>query len=236
MYIKLIPVEFENQRILTTEQLAEVYNTESRRISENFNRNIGHFTLNKHYYLLQGEELKEFKNQYAESVVAKNASQLYLWTERGANRHCKILDTDEAWKQFDNLEETYFNVKEQIKPLPFEDMMIMQLEEQKKIKNRLETVEFKIDKQMTIDHGQQRIIQREVGRKVYARVWQNYKLDEYPGIAAHIILRKYFNSLYKEIKNRFGVASYRDIKIKDFELAINYIKNWVEPQELRNVS
>ncbi len=37
---------------------------------------------------------------------------LYLWTERGANRHCKILDTDKAWEQFDSLEETYFRVKE----------------------------------------------------------------------------------------------------------------------------
>ncbi|EQI52777.1 putative antirepression domain protein [Clostridioides difficile Y270] len=36
---------------------------------------------------------------------------MYLWTERGANRHCKILDTDKAWEQFDNLEESYFNKK-----------------------------------------------------------------------------------------------------------------------------
>ena len=41
---------------------------------------------------------------------------MYLWTERGANRHCKILDTDKAWEQFDNLEETYFKVKESEQP------------------------------------------------------------------------------------------------------------------------
>lgn len=110
----LIPIEFKNQRILTTEQLSEVYNTEPRRISENFNRNFEHFILGKHYYLLQGENLREFKHQYAESVVAKNASQLYLWTERGANRHCKILDTDKAWEQFDNLEENYFQGKNEL--------------------------------------------------------------------------------------------------------------------------
>lgn len=42
---------------------------------------------------------------------AQNLNKLYLWTERGANRHCKILDTDKAWQQFDVLEETYFKVK-----------------------------------------------------------------------------------------------------------------------------
>jgi len=108
----LIPVEFKNQRILTTEQLAEVYKTEPRRITENFSRNEKHFAEKTHYFLIQGEELKVFKSQYAESVVAKTTSKLYLWTERGANRHCKILDTDEAWGQFDNLEETYFRVKD----------------------------------------------------------------------------------------------------------------------------
>ena len=38
-----------------------------------------------------------------------NVNQLYLWTHRGANRHCKILDTERAWEQFENLEEAYFN-------------------------------------------------------------------------------------------------------------------------------
>ncbi len=112
---KLIPVEYQNQRILTTEQLAEVYKTEPRRITENFERNQDHFLWGKHFFFLTGEELKEFL-QHAGSVV-QNPSKvraLYLWTDRGANRHCKILDTDKAWDQFDRLEETYFKVKDDL--------------------------------------------------------------------------------------------------------------------------
>ena len=57
--------------------------------------------------------MRGFKNLVNDiDLVAKGTSQLYLWTERGANRHCKILDTDKAWEQFDNLEETYFKVKQ----------------------------------------------------------------------------------------------------------------------------
>ncbi len=47
--------------------------------------------------------------------ISNMTRSLYLWAERGANRHCKILDTDRAWEQFDNLEETYFKVKEKEK-------------------------------------------------------------------------------------------------------------------------
>jgi hypothetical protein len=110
----LIPIEYKNQRIMITEQLAEVYGTDTNNIKNNFNNHRNNFQEGKHYYLLQGKELKEFKSQVNnidQPIINKFASQLYLWTERGANRHCKILDTDKAWKQFDNLEETYFKVK-----------------------------------------------------------------------------------------------------------------------------
>lgn len=109
---ELIPITYNDKRILTTEQIAMVYETESRRITENFNRNKKRFIEGKHFYLLKGEKLKAFKGEYANSVVAPNVNKLYLWTERGADRHCKILDTDKAWEQFDHLEETYFRVKE----------------------------------------------------------------------------------------------------------------------------
>lgn len=113
----LIPVEFNDQRILTTEQLAEVYGTEANNIKNNFNNHKEQFVEGKHYYLLQGEILKAFRLQVndIDLQISPMTRALYLWTERGASRHCKILDTEKAWEQFDNLEDTYFRVKEQPK-------------------------------------------------------------------------------------------------------------------------
>lgn len=110
----LIPIEHDGQRVITTELLAQVYETDTNNIKVNFNRNKDKFKEGIHYFLLQGDDLRAFKREVTESnLVAPNVNQLYLWTERGANRHCKILDTPKAWEQFDNLEETYFLVKEQ---------------------------------------------------------------------------------------------------------------------------
>ena len=112
----LVPIEHNGVRVITTELLAQVYETSTDRIKQNFNRNKENFKEGVHYFLLQGDALRAFKDEVSFSdLVGKNASQLYLWTERGANRHCKILDTPKAWEQFDNLEETYFMVKEQRK-------------------------------------------------------------------------------------------------------------------------
>lgn len=110
---KLIPLEFKNQRIMTTKVLATEYGTEENNIKNNFNNNKSRFVEGKHYFKLQGEELKEFKrlvNDIDEAM--KFAPVLYLWTDRGAARHAKILDTDEAWEVYEALEENYFNPKQ----------------------------------------------------------------------------------------------------------------------------
>lgn len=101
-------LEYKGQRVITTAMLAEAYGTTEDNIRRNFGRNRGKFTEGKHYFHLEGEELRSFRSNRTISPVV---NQLYLWTERGANRHCKILDTDKAWEQFDHLEETYFRVK-----------------------------------------------------------------------------------------------------------------------------
>lgn len=103
-------IVWKGERVITTGQLAEEYETTTDNIKMNFSRNASNFETNKHFYFLQGAELKEFKSLVTDSyLVDKHTSQLYLWTRRGASRHCKILDTEKAWEQFDYLEENYFN-------------------------------------------------------------------------------------------------------------------------------
>ncbi len=107
-------VEWNGERVITTAQLAEVYGTDINNIQVNFNRNKDKFVEGKHFIFLQGEKLKEYKRLLTDSKhplieEIKFAPKLYLWTKRGASRHCKILDTEKAWEQFDFLEEAYFN-------------------------------------------------------------------------------------------------------------------------------
>jgi len=107
---KIVAIDWNGERVITTAQLADVYGTSAENVKKNFSRNKNRFEQGKHFYLLEGDELREFKNLVTDShMVSKNTSQLYLWTKRGASRHCKILDTEKAWEQFDCLEENYFN-------------------------------------------------------------------------------------------------------------------------------
>lgn len=116
-------IEYKGQKVITTAMLAQAYGTSVSYISNNFNRNKKKFIEGKHYFHLHGNELKDFKTNHLKDESLKKINHLYLWTERGANHHCKILDTDKAWEQFENLEETYFRVKENILAFASPDMV-----------------------------------------------------------------------------------------------------------------
>lgn len=103
--------------VVTTEMLAAFYGTETNNIKVNVTRNSDRFEEGKHFFKIGGTELKEFKNRVTKSnPVASRTSSLILWTERGAARHAKMLETDKAWEVFEQLEECYFSQKTQTAP------------------------------------------------------------------------------------------------------------------------
>ena len=106
-------IQYKSLPVMTTAQLAEFYGAQPKNITDNFSNNNDRFIDGKHYFKLEGDELKQFKNITDHiGYVPKQSARLILWTEKGAARHAKILDTDQAWDVFEQLEEVYFAVKE----------------------------------------------------------------------------------------------------------------------------
>jgi phage antirepressor YoqD-like protein len=106
-------IEKEGQRVLTTQELAEAYETDAKILNKNFERNKERYIEGKHYFSLSGDALREFKGSRQNDDTLKYTSILYLWTERGALLQAKSLNTEKAWQVYDMLVETYFRVKEQ---------------------------------------------------------------------------------------------------------------------------
>lgn len=226
-------IEFNNQRLLTTKQLSEVYETDENNIIKNFNNHKSKFAEGLHYYHLIGNELATFKNQVNNiHVVAKRTASLYLWTERGANRHCKILDTDKAWEQFDNLEETYFRVKQNnistdpmsliknsMQALIAHDEKIIHLEnEVTDLKDSLPLLPLECD-----------AVSAEVRRRG-VRLMNGKKSHAYQDSS---LRGKVYRALYKQLKTEFNVSSYKAIKRKNYEVTISLVKELQLPHYLR---
>jgi len=106
----LFPViEWNGVKVITTAMLATGYETDEVNIRKNLSSNQERFEEGKHYFLLTGSDLKEFKDRVTfGNSVGKRAKSITLWTEKGAARMSKIIDTDKAWSFFERLEDSYF--------------------------------------------------------------------------------------------------------------------------------
>ena len=101
-------IEHNNARVITSKQLADVYGTDSKTIVYNFRYHKKRYTEGKHYFVLQGEELRAKREIHA---LPKNQNKLYLWTERGALLLAKSINTDVAWEAYERLVDFYFEKK-----------------------------------------------------------------------------------------------------------------------------
>lgn len=87
-------------------------------------------------------------------------------------------------------------------------------EELESVKEEVQELKEKVEEQITIDHGEQRRIQKAVSRKVY-------EIEQEPENRGEL-----FRQLYREIKDRWAVASYRDVRRNELDEVLKYIEAW----------
>ena len=211
---ELTVLEHNSIRVMTTEQLAEAYGCGAIHIQQNFKNNRERFVEGKHYFKLEGADLKAFKDslENIEAVVGSRAPSLILWTKQGAARHSKMLGTERAWDVFDELEESYFNPMRNMTPEEFllysAQRMVEQAKEIKAANARIDKVDERLleveSKQMTIDEHHYTIIGyanltgvRGVGRDVAARL----------GRKASAMSRKQGYHIGKEYDAKYGMVN-----------------------------
>lgn len=232
---KIIPMEFKNQRIITTKVLAEEFGTEEGNIQKNYSRNEKRFIEGKHYYKLEGQALKEFKNSLpTESLEPiKFAPALYLWTDRGAARHAKILETDEAWEIYEELEENYFNPKKVVKKLSTEELLELQFRYAKEVKEEVE--ELKEDFNSFKDNAPlfnaecDELISRV--KSIATKVLGGYRSPAYKNRS---LSSRVYQDIQYQIRREFQVKKYKAIKRKDFANALEIINSYKVPVALED--
>lgn len=237
----LVKLNFNNQRIMTTKVLAEQFGTEDKIISNNFNRNIERFVQGKHYYKLEGKELKEFKtNHLNDEPSLLRVNCLYLWTERGAARHAKILDTDEAWDIYEALEENYFNdSKIDFSKLSSMDLLKLSVQALEENKNEIREVkqdlkDFKKDIPLfNIECSDLQNIVKGKGTSLLGG-------KKSPAYQDKSIRQRVYSDIQREIKRQFDVRSYKAIKRKHLDIAKEIVQKYQLPyaleQEIKEIN
>lgn len=218
-------IEHQNQRVLTTAQLAEGYDAEAIKIQQNFSNNKERYSQGVHYYFLEGNELKAFKNSLENfELVSKNTPSLILWTEKGALLHAKSLNTDKAWQVYEMLVDTYFRARDMFNlPKSLPEALRMAAELAEKIETQKPLVLFA----ETISRSEDSILIRELAKlccdkgfkigqnKLYA------KLREWKVISPskNEPYQKYIDSDYFEVhesakETSKGVKIFKTMRVK----------------------
>ncbi|EFD4513553.1 ORF6N domain-containing protein [Escherichia coli] len=102
----LSPITHNQIPVITTELLAQLYGAEVKNIQNNYARNAERFIEGKHFFKVAGDALKNLRVTLSNSQnlqpslrglqISPKTRSLILWTERGAARHAKMLETDQG--------------------------------------------------------------------------------------------------------------------------------------------
>ena len=223
--------EYKNIRVLTTQQIAEAYGSDTRVISNNFNRNKERYIEGKHYICLEDGEKREFVDHHQIDDGSKKASKLYLWTEKGAFLHAKSLNTDTAWEVYDRLVDNYF---EKPKAVPMTTDQKIQLLAQGNVE--LTEKVNSIDKDLQEFKQDMPLLALECQRITWAK---NNKIvplmggKSSPAYRDRSLRTKVYKDLDKQLKREFGVDTYKAIKRNQCNLAVKIIEAYKLPMFLK---
>lgn len=89
---------------------------------------------------------------------------------------------------------------------------------------RINTLEDKIENSIVLETYQRGIVQKSINKRVHVR---------YAELGEKIEKRELYSNIHRDIKYKFNVRSYGDIRKKDYEMALNWIDTWLENSSLR---
>ena len=196
----------ENKNTLTSLEVAQIAGKEHKNILADIRDEISKLGEERGRLIFQQSYYTNLQNKQQPMFLLNYKGVLQLGARYNAETRFKLIEKIEQLQ----------------KPMTVEDMIIMQANEMKSVKHRIDVVENKVENEIRIDHAEQRKLQKAVSIRVYQR------LD-----VINSDKNLMFPAIYRDLKDRFGVASYRDIKRKDLTEALAYIQNWIERAELR---
>ena len=225
-------IEHKNKRVLLTSQLAESYGTNNDTITKNFNRNKERYIEGKHYCILQGNDLKEFRAN-GQIDLLPNINKLYLWTERGAFLHAKSLNTDKAWEVYDSLVEHYFKTQESKYELPTtpEEKIMLLMQASVNTTKKFEKVEERLtnlEENRLLNAGEYSFLNHKISNRIKT-IKEVYKIGNTKEQTSEL-----YKAINRDIKQITGIRTRSQLRYKHYEMVLDFVSEW-EPSKATRV-
>lgn len=201
--------EYNGQRVVTFKDIDDVHNRPDGTANKRFLDNKKRFVEGEDFFKVSNSEIRKSRiipisdNDYMDKILV---------TEQGYLMLVKSFTDDLAWEVQRKLVNEYFRTKK----LSQVEMMRIQLG---MIDNHEERI-VDLENNMTIDYGQQRVLEDIVNKTVIGALGGK---DSY---AYKEIGRKVFAECNRDLKHYFDVNARNNVPKKRFDEAVEYAKNW----------
>lgn len=212
-------ISFEGEFVTESREVAEMVKQQHKELLRTIRGYIG---------VLTGAGLRssDFFISHNYQDAKREVRPCYLLTRRGCDMVANkmigekgVLFTAAYVTRFEEMEKSLNKPKVLSSSEQLKASMRLSLETSEgldQVKVEVTEIRSMVENKITLDYGEQRRLQRGIG----ARVYEIEKDDQ-------DIRKRLFSELHREIKDRFGVASYKDVKHMDLQSAIGYVDAWV---------
>ena len=218
---EIVVNQFDGELVVSSRQIAENFGKQHKNVVqaiENIkaeNSAVTKMFIESSYKAGTGKNYKEYlltRDGFSLLVMGFNGSEALDWKLRYIEAFNKMEATLKEQKQLTPMQ----MLELQFEVLKDHDKKLIEVD--KKVTN--------LENTMTIDYGQQEVIQR-IAKERLVDVLGGKDTPAYKELS-----KKVFSNLWKRYKQVFHVASYKDTAKKDYEAAIDYIKKWEPNKEL----
>lgn len=223
--------EYRGQRVVTFKDIDLVHGRPEGTAGRNFRENKEKLIDGDDFFKVCPDEIR--RNNIMD-VSLKAHQDIVFLTESGYLMLVKSFTDDLAWKVQRQLVNGYFRTNQM---MTIEDMMIAQLQEQKRIKQSVDVIDERVDNlenTMNIDYAQKkklRNLAHEVG--VHFLGGKEARAYRYKDENNKMISRCLFSRLWKDFTDYFNIDTYENLQRVKFEEGLQYINHWQPPTNMQ---
>lgn len=239
----------EGKKLILVKEVASIHGKELKVINQAINMNRNRFKDNIDIIDLKGTEFEV--NLIDHGIYTQNAinrsSNIYSLSERGYSKLLKILEDDFAWEQYDKLVDRYFNMRNQLfsgqaqKQLSAIDLFEAQVQAFKEVRKQINEVNYKaLEAKAKSEKLEERMDNQTLSTaqtKKIKKIANNLAVPLVGGKGSKAykpMIRKVYKDIYKQLFRELGVNASDEIKVKDFNFALEVMNDYKIATALKN--